>query len=571
VAARKADPVTGYARGVIAGKLPAGRLVHLACERHLADRKAGKGRGLRFDAEAAAEAIAFFRHLKHYKGEWAGQPLILAPWQQFIVGSLMGWKKADGLRRFREAYEEVPRKNGKSTKDAGLGVLLSFFDGEQGAEGYCAATKKDQARIIFGDAKQMVLRTPALKKRLRVFVNNLSNEATASKLEPLGADEDTLDGLNVHVALIDEVHAHKTPGVVDALKTGTGARQQPLIKYVTTAGYDRTSICWKLRDYGIKVLEGVVRDDSFFCYIACADEGDDWKSPKTWAKANPNLGVSVHLADLERKAKQAAHMPAALNAFLRLHLNVWTEQADRAIDMDVWKKGDAPVDAEALAGQACFAGLDLASTSDIAAFAKLFGPDDEGVYYALMRFWIPEESIAAGPSRRSEQLRLQLAEWARLGFIKTTPGNVTDYDFIKQDIFEDAETFRIREIAVDRWNATQIVSDLKGEFGEGTDSGTIIVDFGQGFQSMAAPTKEILRLLLAGKIRHGGNPVLRWMASNLSLKQDPGGNLKPDRLSSGDKIDGMVALIMALGRSIAPRAATGPQARISVFGESAPA
>jgi phage terminase large subunit-like protein len=545
VAARKADAATDYARAVIAKKIPAGKLVILACQRHLRDLKEGPKRGLTWDAEAADRDVSFFSRLCHYKGEFAGKPLVLSPWQAFIVGSIFGWKNADGLRRFREAYEEVPRKNGKSTKDAGLGIRLAFFDGEQGAECYCAATKKDQARIIWGDAKQMVLRTPALRKMLRVFTGNLSSEALASKLEPLGADEDTMDGLNVHAALIDELHAHKTSGVVDVLKTATGSRRQPLIKYVTTAGYNRESICWKLRDYSVKVLEGSVVDDTFFAYIACADGGDDYRDPKTWAKANPNLGVSVSVTDLARKAKQAEHMPAALNAFLRLHLNVWTEQSERAMDMEMWARGDSPTRAED--GDACFAGLDMASTSDMCALAKLFGPDGDGVYDLLMRFWVPAASLEAGTSKRSEEMRRLLQQWAAEGWITTTPGNVTDYDYVEADILEEATRHDIREMAFDRWNVTQLVTHLQNEWGEGESASVVLVDFGQGFQSMAAPTAELLRLLASSRIRHGGNPVLRWMASNLALKQDPAGNMKPDRQGSGDKIDGIVALVMALG------------------------
>jgi len=551
VAARKADQTTAYARGVIAGKIPAGRLVILACKRHIRDLKDGKRRGLVWDPGAAERDIGFFAKLCHYKGEWAGKPLILSPWQAFIVGSIFGWKNRDGLRRFREAYEEVPRKNGKSTKDAGLGIRLAFFDGEQGAECYCAATKKDQARIIWGDAKQMVLRTPALRKMLRVFTGNLSSEALASKLEPLGADEDTMDGLNVHAAMIDELHAHKTSGVVDVLKTATGSRRQPLIKYVTTAGYNRESICWKLRDYSVKVLEGSVVDDTFFAYIACADEGDDYRDPKTWAKANPNLDVSVSRTDLARKAKQAEHMPAALNAFLRLHLNVWTEQADRWVDMEVWDGCSGAVDEAALRDRhaECFGGLDMASVRDLSAFALVFPDEDDG-FDVIWKFWIPRESLEPGKTHRSERERLLLLGWATQGFITVTEGNVTDYDLVERDIFEAAESYRVLEIAHDRWNITQLITHLQNEFGTDEDSVPRVIGFGQGFQSMSAPTKELEKLLLGRKIRHGGNPVARWMAANVVVRQDPAGNMKPDKERSAEKIDGIVALVMALGRAI---------------------
>jgi phage terminase large subunit-like protein len=557
--ARRADPVTAYARAVKRGDVPAGRLVRLACERHLREIAPAwcKKHRLVWDPARAEREIAFFAKLCHYKGAFAGKPLVLSPWQQFIVGSIFGWTRLDdGMRRFREAYEEVPRKNGKSTKDAGLAIRLAFFDDEQGAEVYCAATKKDQARIIFGDAKQMILRTPALRKRLKVFVNNVSSEQLASKLEPLGADQDTMDGLNVHAALVDEVHAHKTSGVVDVLKTATGARRQPLVKYVTTAGFDRTSICWKLRDYAVKVLEGTVEDDTFFAYIACADPDDDYRDPKTWAKANPNLGVSVSEGDLARKAKQAEHMPAALNAFLRLHLNVWTEQVSRAIDMDVWAKGSVAVQIKP--GDPCIAGLDLAATSDLCALAKLFGPDDEGFYDVVMRFWLPELSLEAGHSKRTEEQRQLLQQWAREGWIATTPGDVTDYQFIKAQLLEDAEDYDIKELAYDPWNARQLITELHDEWGDGETAHVKTVEYRQDMGKMAPATKEFMQLVASGKIRHGGNPVLRWMASNLAMKEDAAGNMKPDRKASGEKIDGIVALVMSVGRAaLASRAPKG--------------
>jgi len=550
MAARSADPVTSYARDVAAGKVLCGRLVRLAAERHLRDLKDGTKRGLRFEVDAAAAVVKFFSLLRHSKGQWAGQAFMLAPWQVFIVGCLFGWKRADGTRRFRIAYTEVPRKNGKSTLSAGIGLLLAFFDHEPGAEVYCAATKREQARIVFDEAKRMVERTPGLKKRIDVLAANLSQPATASKLQPLSADHDTMDGLNVHGTVIDELHAHKTSGIVDVLETATSARRQPLQFEITTAGYDRQSICWKHHDYTVKVLEGVVADDTWFGYIAAAEKGDDWTAPATWAKANPNLGISVHLDDLERKAKKAQHLPAQQNAFRRLHTNEWTEQESRWLDTAVWAACAGEVDEEGLRAQHadCFAGLDLAATQDITAWVKVF-PDGAGGFDVLCRFWIPRDSIAPGTTKRSEQERLLLEEWVTAGHITATEGNVTDYDLLERDIFADAEAFRILEIAHDRWNATQLVTHLQNEFGTDEDSVPRVIGFGQGFQSMASPTLELERLLLAGKIRHGGNPVLAWMASNIAVRQDPAGNMKYDREASGGRVDGIVALLMALGRA----------------------
>src|SRR5919106_1716223 len=281
------DPVTAYARAVTEGRVLTNRLVRLACARHFEDLCSAAARGLRFDVAAARHAIAFFGFLRHSKGEWAGQTFALAPWQAFVVGSLFGWKRSDGLRRFRTAYCAVPRKNGKSTLSAGIGLYLLVADGEHGAEIYSAATSRDQARIVFDEAKRMVASSPALKRRVGSLINNLHVVATASRFMPLSSDSSTMDGLNVHGAIIDELHAHRTRNVVDVLETATGARRQPLLFEITTAGYDRHSICFEHQDYSIKVLQGTVPDDSWFGFIAAADEGDDWTDPEVWRKANP--------------------------------------------------------------------------------------------------------------------------------------------------------------------------------------------------------------------------------------------------------------------------------------------
>jgi phage terminase large subunit-like protein len=548
--AKPADPVTDYARAVTAGRVRCGRYVRLACQRHLRDKKERKARGLRFDEKAATVAIEFFGLLKHSKGKCAGKPFVLSPWQQFIVGSLFGWKRADDTRRFRVAYNELPRKNGKSTLAAGISILLAFFDGETGAEVYCAATKRNQAKIVFDEAKRMVEKTPGLQRKIEVLVANLHVRESSSKLEPLGADADSTDGLNVHGVIIDELHAHKTSALVDVLQSASGSRAQPLRFEITTAGFDRLSVCWKHHDYSVKVLEGIVEDDTWFAFIASADEGDDWRDELTWQKANPNLGVSVYPDYIEAECRRAEKIPGEQNTFRRLHLNEWTEQASRAIDMALWDAAAGQVDLEHLEGEPCMAGLDMASTNDLAAEVKLFGPDPEGFYDVVPRFWIPEASIAVGQSRRPEEIRRQLAEWVERGFITATPGNVTDYDFVEKAILEDGVRFRLRELAFDRWGVTQLITHLQDEWGTGDTAQIKVVDVGQGFASMAGPTKEFLRLVANGKIRHGGNPVLRWMVSNLALKQDAAGNLKPDRESSGDKIDGVVGLIMALGRAM---------------------
>jgi phage terminase large subunit-like protein len=536
-AAVTTDSVTHYALDVTGGRVTVARLVRLACERHLRDLEIAAERGLYFDSEAAEWSIGFFAQLSHSKGEWAGQPLVLEPWQSFVVGNLFGWKRADGTRRFRTSYVSVGRKNGKSTLAAGLGLLLAFFDGEAGAEVYAAATKRDQAKIVWGEARAMVLASPPLRQRISVLTGNLHSERTRSKFEPLGADADSTDGLNVHAAVIDELHAHKTRAMWDVIETATAARRQPLTFAITTAGFDRNSVCYEQDDYAAKVLEGVIEDDSFFAYVARIDEGDDWTDRGCWPKANPNLGVSVKLDDLERKCDKAKLVPGEQNAFLRLHLNVWTQQETRWLSPEVWEGGSIgpPEDLE---GRRCYAGLDLSSTTDVTALVLWF-PDDDGGGDALSCFWVPEEALQV----RSRRDRVPYDLWQRQGFIDATGGNVVDYDRVRERIKELGTIYEIREVAVDRWNSTQLQTQLQGD-------GFTVVPFGQGFASMTAPTKELERLLLERSLRHGGNPVLRWMASNVAVDQDAAGNLKPSKSRSTERIDGIVALVMALGRAM---------------------
>jgi phage terminase large subunit-like protein len=385
------------------GRILANQFVRLACERHLEDLGSAAARGLRFEVAAARHAIAFFGFLRHSKCEWAGQTFTLAPWQAFVVGSLFGWTRPDGLRRFRTAYCAVPRKNGKSMLSAGIGLYLLIADGEHGAEVYSAATSRDQARIVFDEAKRMVGSSPALKRRVGILINNLHVATTASRFMPLSSDSSTMDGLNVHGAIIDELHAHKSRHVVDVLETATGARRQPLLFEITTAGYDRHSICYEHQDYSIKVLEGTVPDDSWFAFIAAADESDDWTDPDVWQKANPNFGLSVKADDLARKAEKALALPGAQNAFRRMHLNEWTEQAERWIDLAAWDACDARVDLEALRGRPCCGGLDLSTTTDVTALAWVFPPEDEdGLWRVLSRYFVPAEHL----KKRAERDRV---------------------------------------------------------------------------------------------------------------------------------------------------------------------
>ena len=537
-------PVVEYCRGVLDGSVPASLMIRAAVERHVRDLETGRERGLRFDRAAAEHVVQFFGLLKHSKGEWAGRSFEPSPWQQFVLWSLFGWKRADGLRRYRTAFVEVPRKNGKSTLSAGIGLYLMTADGEPGAEVYSAATKRDQAKLSWGEAQRMVAASPALNRMVRHWrsSDSLVMEGTASRFVPLGADADTMDGLNIHGAIIDELHAHRTSAVVDVLDTATGARRQPLIFEITTAGYDRESVCYSHYTYSRQVLQGTVQDDSWFGFVAELDEGDDWHDERTWAKANPNLGVSVKLDDLQRKAERALQMPGALNGFLRLHLNQWTQQSDRWVDMDLWEANNlGPVAADDLAGRPGYGGLDLSAVNDLTAWVVAFprtGEPGAGVIDLWCRFWCPESRLTDAGNRYSEQYQA----WARAGFLTATPGNAIDYQRVKADILADASRLRVVDLNVDRlFQGYQLAMEL-------ADEGLAVIGMGQGFLSMAAPMKTLERLLLEHRLNHGGNPILRWMAGNMAVKQDPAGNLKPDKAESQGKIDGIVATVMALDR-----------------------
>ncbi len=559
-------PAEQYARDVISGKIIACKWVRLACERHVHDLAHAHERGFIFDIDSAEYALRFIGMLRHSKGKWGkgkGEFLILQPWQQFIVWVAFGWlrdnskrwiQKSDdgqvqdtrGMRRFRMLYEEVARKNGKSTKAAGLGLLLAFADNEPGAEVYSAATKRDQARIVHKEAIRMVRKNPGLRKYIKVYKDNLNLEATASKYEPLGADSDSTDGLNVHAIVADELHAWKNRELWDVLETATGSREQPMLIAITTAGLDRRSICFEKHEYTRKVLEGwkdgSFEDDTWFGIIFTLDEGDDWRDEGVWIKANPNLNVSKYLEDMRAKAKRAGQMAAALNNFLRRELNVWVQGSIKWMNMDAWRACGGKTPAlqmlRSLKGLTGYGGLDLSSVSDITAFLLVFLDEDDELYVHC-RFWIPEDSLEIVPHYRSPDDAKQLQQWVKEGYIEATPGAVIDHDFIYAQVEKDADGIDIDQIAFDRWGASSVVQNLEKQ-------GMTMVNFGQGFASMNPPMKELERLVLSKKIHHGNNPVLTWMADNLVARLDPAGNIKPDKEKSRDKIDGMVALIMAL-------------------------
>jgi len=496
-----------------------------------------------FDERAAQVVVNFFEKLLvHVKGEWAGQKFILQEWQrEQIIKPLFGWKTADGRRQYRTAYIEVPRKNGKSSLAAGIALYLLFADGESGAEVYCAAADREQAHIVFDLAKQMTESSPQLVRLAEIFKRSIVLQSTMSTYRVLSADAFTKHGLNAHGVVVDELHAQPSRDLVDVLITSTGARRQPLVVFITTAGFDRESICWEYHEYARQVREGIIEDPTFFSFVAAADPEDDWLTPEVWKKANPGYGVTVKEDYLKNEARRAENVPAYQNTFRRLHLNQWTQQETRWMPMEKWDACGEPFDVSLLEGSACYGGLDLASSSDIASLVLDFPAEsgEEERHAWLAYFWIPLENML----ERARKDRVPYDAWARDGLIRTTEGNVIDYGYILRDIEELGEKFNIKEIAFDRWGAFQVSQQLEA-------LGFVMVGFGQGFASMSAPTKDLLRLVMDRKLAHGGNPVLRWMADNVMVSMDPAGNLKPNKQKSREKIDGIVAGIMALDRAV---------------------
>lgn len=529
---------TDYAYQVVRGDIPAGQLIKQAAERHLSDLLNAKERSLYFDQVAADRAVRFIRMLSHSKGEWANTPFNPAPWQSFIIEVIFGWKRDGGLRRFRTAYIEIPRKNGKSTLAAALGLYLAFGDGEPGAEVYSAATTQKQARIVFDEAKRMARKNKSLSKALAIWAHSISREEKAQKFEPVSSEAGTLDGLNPHGVIIDELHAHKSRDVYDVLETALGARRNPLLISITTAGNNQQSICWEIRQHGEKVLGDIIQDDSFFAFIASIDEGDNWQDESVWPKAIPNLNVSVKLQYLRDQLTKAIHTPASQNNFVRKYLNVWTSRESDWLDMSYWRACTGAVEPELLKGKRCYGGLDLASTKDLAAFVLYF-PETHSV---LPFFYTPKESI----EKRSMSDNVAYQAWERDGYLTATEGNVIDYDVIRAKINELGETYEIAEIGYDPHLSAGIVTDLQQD-------GFTVVPVRQTMTSLSAPTKELERLVLKGDLRHGSQPVLTWCASNVIIETDVNANIRPNRRRSKEKIDGIIALIIALSRSILQR------------------
>mgnify|MGYP000767211555 FL=1 len=496
-----------------------------------------------YDKDAADYAVMFIESLCHTKGTWAGRPFELIDWQEQIIRDLFGVLKPNGYRQFNTAYIEIPKKQGKSELAAAVALLLLCGDGEERAEVYGCAADRNQAKIVFDVAVDMVRFCPALSKRVKILESQkkITYLPTNSSYQVLSADVANKHGFNTHGVIFDELHTQPNRKLFDVMLQGSGdARMQPLYFLITTAGNDTNSICYEVHQKAIDIAEGRKVDPTFYSVIYGAAEDEDWTDPKVWKKANPSLGITVGIDKVKAACESAQQNPGEENAFRQLRLNQWVKQSVRWMPMDKWDACAFPVSEDDLEGRICYGGLDLSSTTDITAFVLVFPPlDEEDKYYILPYFWIPEETLDLRVRRDHVPYDL----WERQGTLMTTEGNVVHYGYIEKFIEQLGERFNIREIAFDRWGAVQMVQNLEG-------MGFTVVPFGQGFKDMSPPTKELMKLVLEEKIAHGGHPVLRWMMDNIFIRTDPAGNIKADKEKSTEKIDGAIATIMGLDRAI---------------------
>ena len=563
--------VTAYAKAVVAGRVVAGRLVRLACQRHLDDLgRAGKARGLRFDRAAADHALDFFpTFLRLSEGEHADRPFKLEPWQAFIVGSLFGWKGRDGFRRFRTAYIETAKGQGKTPLLAGIGLYGITCDEEPGAQVFAAAVTREQAggpASLFADAKAMAQSSPALAADLEIGEHNIAHLPSRSFLRPVSSEGRSLDTKRVHMALIDEIHEHPTAVVVDKLRAGTKGRRQALILEITNAGYDRLSVCWAHHEYSAKVLDGTLAQDAWYAYVCTLDpcepcrlEGhtqpkdgcaacDDWAKEAVWPKVNPNLGVSISRKYLREQVAEAQGMPSKRDIVQRLNFCLWTSSHLTWIPADRWRSCDGRLEDDDLSGVPCFAGLDLGQTDDFSALALVFLLPD-GRAAVRMRYWIPAATVAARADR-------PYPAWRTAGLLAVTEGDTTDYDQVEQEVGDLCQRWGVRELAYDKRFAEQLALHLAG-------LGVTCVDMPQGYQ-LNEGIRKVESLVKTGKLAHGGDPLLGWMVSNVALRRGTRGEVRLDKQKAADKIDGVAALAMAMTRAIVGPPASEP--RITVLG-----
>lgn len=549
---RSADPVTAYARQVVDKTVVAGPHVRDACLRHLRDLQDGPKRGLRWDVAEANESFRFFEEILRLNGgQFEGKPFILHESQKFIVGSIAGWKAADGFRRFRLAYIEEGKGNGKSPMVAGIGLKMLVGDKEPRAEVYAFAQKKDQAQILFRDAVAMVDQSPELDASLERAGGkgrewNISDPASASFFRTVASD-DAQSGPRPHCAIGDEIHEHKTGMMIEMMRAGRKWRRQPLVILITNSGTDRQSVCWHYHEYARKVCSGLVADDEFFAYVCAMDEGDDPMTDEScWPKANPLLDVAVTRKYLREQVRQAQGMPSTESIVRRLNFCEWVESANPWLVPDMWRKAqDNDFNDELLEGRRCHGGLDLSSTTDLTALALLFEPTESDPKWRLKTFfWIPETGIAQ--KERTDDFSYTAARAA--GWLVATPGSAVNKLFILSKLVDCSARYNLLSIGYDRWRIEELKMLMQNEGVE-----LPLEPVGQGFKDMAPAVDEFERMLVSGDLAHDGNSVMNWNASTVVLDTDPAGNRKPTKDRSTGRIDGIVAAVMAAGRSVTHR------------------
>ena len=528
-----------YARDVVRGKIAACSYVRQACQRHLDDLERSKSRDypFRWDREAAERICRFASNMVHVKGrEWAGKKIVLEPWQCFILAVAFGWvRKADGLRRFREIYAEIPRKSGKSVLGACIGLYMFAADGEPGAEVYSGATSEKQAWEVFGPARQMCLKNPSFVSHFGIHVGakNLHILDNASKFEPVIGKPG--DGASPHCAIVDEYHEHQTPDLYDTMLTGMGARSQPMLAVITTAGVDTSGPCYAKRDEAVKVLEGSLENDQLFAIVFTIDEDNDWTEWPSWEKANPNLGVSGYPDFLQARRKEALQIASRQNILKCKHLNVWANAGSAWINMVRWNACRAEVSLEDFAGEPCWVGVDLASKVDLTAMVLLFRRGDE--FYLFGRHYLPEETVTLPENAHYQR-------WVAEGHLVATPGARTDYHYLMDDLLAYADRFSIRELAYDPREAEMLMQEIR----ERVSFSCIEINQSPAF--ISEPMKEFEALYLSGKLRHDGDPLLAWQAANVVLRSTRTKAYYPGKERAENKIDGIVAAIMALSRAM---------------------
>lgn len=535
------DPTTDYARAVVAGTVPAGKWHRLCCRRHLTDLEANQSLDSQwqFRTDLAEKGLVIFGLFRHYKGEWAGTPIQLQPWQQFIVGSLMGWvSRETGLRRFRNAFVELPRGNGKSTLAGGLLVLFGFFLNEGGAEAYSVATKKDQARISFQAGRQMLLRSPALRQHVTTPIgkHNVHNADTESKMEPLGADADTLDGLRPFLVVADEIHKLKSQDIIDVMESGMGTRLEPLLFEITTAGQNDQSVYGQHYTLSTRVLDGTVPLDEWFAFIASAELDEDWTLEATWRKANPNYGISIKPDFLAKECKKALANPAEQAKFRLLYLGQKVQDASGYFSSHDWRACPTLPAAEELRQRPCYMGFDLASTTDITAAVLVWV--FEGDEFALRPyFWMPEDTL----EDRGRQDRMPYGRWRDEGYLRVTPGKSIDRQVVRRDLVEIAKAWQPKEFCADPWQMQHLGPEL-------IQDGVPVVLVPQTPAKLSVPTKTAQAKILDRHIRHDHNPLMAVMVANASARYDDRGNVTLSKRKSIGRIDGCQALVNAIAQ-----------------------